>query len=38
MLRVVRTRHGGHTGFLQNWRGESWANAFVLEELAAALA
>lgn len=37
MLRVVRTRHGGHTGFLQSWRGESWANAFVAAELDAAL-
>ena len=37
LLRVVRTRHGGHTGFLANWRGESWANAFVLRELAASL-
>jgi hypothetical protein len=32
-LRIVRTRHGGHTGFLQNWRGDSWANAFVVHEL-----
>jgi predicted alpha/beta-fold hydrolase len=38
LLRVVRTRHGGHTGFLQSWRGGSWANAFVMEELAASLA
>jgi predicted alpha/beta-fold hydrolase len=35
LLRVVRTRYGGHTGFLQNWRGESYANAFVMSELAA---
>jgi predicted alpha/beta-fold hydrolase len=37
LLRIVRTRHGGHTGFLSSWRGESWANAFVLREVAAAL-
>jgi uncharacterized protein len=33
LLTVVRTRHGGHTGFLRNWRGESWANEFVLDRL-----
>lgn len=38
LLTIVRTRYGGHTGFLSSWRGESWANAFVLRELAAALA
>lgn len=37
LLRVVRTREGGHTGFLQSWRGESWANAFVRREIAQAL-
>jgi predicted alpha/beta-fold hydrolase len=34
LLRIVRTRYGGHTGFLQSWRGDSWANAFVSQELA----
>jgi uncharacterized protein len=37
LLQIVRTRHGGHTGFLQSWRGDSWANAFVRQELAATL-
>ena len=37
LLRIVRTRHGGHTGFLSSWRGESWSNAFVMRELASAL-
>ena len=37
LLRIVRTSHGGHTGFLSSWRGESWSNAFVMRELAAAL-
>lgn len=38
LLHVVRTPHGGHTGFLMNWRGESWANAFVREQIEASLA
>lgn len=29
-LQVVLTRHGGHCGFVQNWRLESWAEARVL--------
>jgi predicted alpha/beta-fold hydrolase len=33
-LRVVRTRHGGHTGFVERVSGGSWANGFVLRELA----
>jgi uncharacterized protein len=37
-LRIVRTRYGGHTGFLQSWSGESWANAFVRQELASLVA
>ncbi len=37
LLRVVRTRYGGHTGFLRSWSGDSWANDFVCGELAAAL-
>jgi predicted alpha/beta-fold hydrolase len=28
-LRIVR--HGGHCGFLENWRLESWAERFVLD-------
>jgi predicted alpha/beta-fold hydrolase len=37
LLRVERTRHGGHTGFLLNWRGDSWANALVHAEIEATL-
>jgi hypothetical protein len=34
LLKVVRTRHGGHTGFLERFGGPSWANRFVLERIA----
>lgn len=32
-LRVVRTRYGGHCGFLNGWLERSWSDAFVLAEL-----
>ncbi|MEE4186148.1 MAG: alpha/beta fold hydrolase [Gammaproteobacteria bacterium] len=32
-LRVVRTRYGGHCGFLNGWLERSWSDAFVLGEL-----
>lgn len=33
-LEVVRTPHGGHCGFLEDWSGRSWADRFVLERFA----
>jgi uncharacterized protein len=35
-LRIVRTRFGGHTGFVAGWAASSWVNDFVLRELNAA--
>ncbi|MEO7774829.1 MAG: alpha/beta hydrolase, partial [Steroidobacteraceae bacterium] len=32
-LRIVRTRYGGHTGFMTGWSESSWTNDFVLREL-----
>lgn len=34
---LVVTRHGGHCGFIENWRMESWAESFLSERLALAL-
>jgi predicted alpha/beta-fold hydrolase len=34
-LRIVRTRHGGHTGFVARLSGVSWTDEFVLRELQA---
>jgi hypothetical protein len=33
LLRVVRTAHGGHTGFLEALGAGSWANQFVLAQM-----
>ena len=33
LLEVVRTRHGGHTGFLERLGGPSWATTFVLARM-----
>ena len=33
LLRVVRTVHGGHTGFLEALGAGSWANQFVLAQM-----
>jgi predicted alpha/beta-fold hydrolase len=33
-LEVVRTPHGGHCGFLEDWRGNSYADRFVLARFA----
>jgi len=35
LLRVVRTAHGGHTGFLESLGSGSWANQFVMAQMAA---
>lgn len=35
LLRVVRTAHGGHTGFLETLGSGSWANQFVMAQMAA---
>ncbi|MFM2287805.1 MAG: hypothetical protein RL684_948, partial [Pseudomonadota bacterium] len=37
-LDVVRTPHGGHCGFLEDWRGTSFADRFVLDRFSAYLA
>ena len=34
LLRVVRTAHGGHTGFLESLGSGSWANQFVMAQMA----
>ena len=33
-LEVLRTAHGGHCGFLEDWRGNSFADRFVLARFA----
>lgn len=33
-LEVTRTPHGGHCGFLEDWRGGSYADRYVLERFA----
>jgi predicted alpha/beta-fold hydrolase len=33
-LEVLRTPHGGHCGFLEDWRGNSYADRFVLARFA----
>jgi len=33
-LQVVLTRHGGHCGFLEDWRLNSWINGAIVEALA----
>jgi len=33
-LEVLRTPHGGHCGFLESWRGRSYADRFVLARFA----
>ena len=32
-LKLEITPHGGHCGFLENWKLESWAEAQVVREL-----
>ena len=34
-LTIHRTRHGGHTGFIDHLSRPSWANRFVLAQMAA---
>jgi predicted alpha/beta-fold hydrolase len=31
-LRIVRTHHGGHCGFIDSWRGPSFADRYMLEQ------
>lgn len=38
LLRVVRTRYGGHCGFIADWRLNSWVDGFLVQRFAEVVA
>jgi len=30
-INIVVTKHGGHCGYISNWKGESWQDQRILE-------